>query len=541
MSDIRTSSYTTGVVHTHSGYAKGNIGKSFVGELYREKGNVESKIAQLKLKEQELYKKFGKTNYDDFIREVRNLFNSDDRDAIERFEANRLNNSLQHFASANSELLDQEVEITINTSKIKSPEFRADLGNQKIVFPFKIFAVTGDEGMKKFLNRFLKSKNRLIESSFNTKRMNEMLQHLMDDGAIQIKIANSDAHGEKRWSVYHRSRIPNYPWGITKNDIEDAESNKKVKQDLLRAIERIKSFIFYELGAGATPQLHQAMEAVWKRNFGAKWSDPAKFFAGTTKGNFISVVQGALGEFQTAVIFEYLRNQKSVSPAMSQILGNVYTKGEQGKTDVEIFEGLGIQVKNVTVLESNEKASLLRDLKTNIHPSKFAQYMEGETSVHLLDFLANYYFNTSYQSAMEARMNQVRYGLSNWLIEIMNMAMADSAVKDTVSFYMIGGKYLVPCSVIIEAGKELKLANSIEITSAYQGRSDIEYARHTTKPGKNGEQKHLFELYWLKESGTWQPTDENEKEYRNLVEKAISIRTHFNLLNEIQRYALWEI
>jgi hypothetical protein len=66
--------------------------------------------------------------------------------------------------------------------------------------------------------------------------------------------------------------------------------------------------------------------------------------------------------------------------------------------------------------------------------------------------------------------------LGEYLGELMNMAMNDSILTDTVTFYFIGGKYLVPCSSILEASEKLNLKNSIEITSSYKGHSDIEYA-----------------------------------------------------------------
>jgi hypothetical protein len=82
-----------------------------------------------------------------------------------------------------------------------------------------------------------------------------------------------------------------------KHDIELAEEDSTIKDDLVKALNRIKHFIFFELGAGASPELLKAMQAVWTRNFSQSWSDPIRFFAGTTKGNFISIVQGSLGEF----------------------------------------------------------------------------------------------------------------------------------------------------------------------------------------------------------------------------------------------------
>jgi hypothetical protein len=40
------------------------------------------------------------------------------------------------------------------------------------------------------------------------------------------------------------------------------------------------------------------------------------------------------------------------------------------------------------------KTTLLRDLKTTIHPKDFSSYLDNDES--FLDFLANYYFNISY-------------------------------------------------------------------------------------------------------------------------------------------------
>lgn len=466
--------------------------------------------------------------------DLRQCFNSNDREVIDRFQANRLNNSLQQFASSNSELLNQQVKIIVNYSNLNKANIKlTSAGKQSLNLNFE--GVFKPETIKAWFNKYFKG-HRFITESQSMIAMDQMLKKMEAADLIKIQTESSGANGN--YIDYYKSSIPNYPWGILKSDIENAEISQVVKNDLVRAIQRIKSYIFQELGAGASPDLKAAMQAVWSRNFSGAWSDPAKFFAGTTKGNFISVVQGSLGEFQTAVIFEYLRNRKSLSPAMATIMGNVYTKGEQAKTDVQIFQTLGIQVKNVSVIENSRQLSLLRDLKTTIHPNKFAQYLDEPFATHFLDFLANYYFNTSYQESMEARMNQLRYRLSYWLIEIMNMAMADSAIGDTVSFYMIEGKYLVPCSRLIEAGKQLKLANSIEIASSYQGYNDEQYASHTTDPSKKGGGQSFYEQYWQKDED-WYPTDKNKSEYHNLIGKAISIRTHFNLLKEIENYAIW--
>jgi hypothetical protein len=55
-----------------------------------------------------------------------------------------------------------------------------------------------------------------------------------------------------------------------------------------------------------------------------------------------------------------------------------------------------------------------------------------------LDFIANYYFNISYQAQSAGQFDSLLKWLEDYLGELMNMAMSD-AVDDTVTFYMIGG------------------------------------------------------------------------------------------------------
>lgn len=369
-------------------------------------------------------------------------------------------------------------------------------------------------------------------------KTDELLKDMGD--ALKIEVSSKDpGTGNKKWTVFVESDIPNFPWGITKKDIEKAEDlgesllvRKQYQEILNKALYRIKDFIWYELGYGASPKLQRAIISVWNRNF-QNWSDPLMFFKGTKESNFISAVQGSMGEFQAALIFEYLRAEGTSGEAASMIYGNVYKKGEQGKTDVQIFRSLGLQIKNVTTITNNGKTSLLRDLETTIHPSKFVQYLGEGQGTTLLDFLANYYFNTSYQETMDSlgRKEELEKNLSEWLIEIMNMALVDSEVDDTISFYLIGGSYLVPCSALIRAADELKLTDSIRITSAYQGHSDEWYADEDEPPN--------YQHYWINKNDQWAPTGENRNIYYQLINKKISIRAKFNLIDSIEDYAIW--
>lgn len=87
----------------------------------------------------------------------------------------------------------------------------------------------------------------------------------------------------------------------------------------------------------------------------------------------------------------------------------------------------------------------------------------------------------------------------------MNMAV-DDAVKDTVTFYVIGGKYFVPCSVILQAADSIGLTNQIQIKSSFKRKTDEEFSM------MDGEQP-AYEKYWSKEKGYWEPTKKNRETF----------------------------
>lgn len=532
------------LLHTHSGYAKGAIDKSFLTEIGKGKVTAKSKIDKVRQKEEEMYNQFGCDNYKDFINNIRKIFIGKDAEILSNFEANNLSNSLAKFASVNSELLEQDVKIIVDVSQLdkvgltlRDPHNK----NSKLEFigRFTMVSLENQQGFKRFLNENFKGRH-YVEDSEYYKAVDELLNN-KDVFTIKVK---KGTESNPRYELYNKSRIANYPWGISEADLKAARNDTKLKKDIQNAIQRIHDFIFYELGNGASKELRTAMTTVWQHNFSKHWDDPARFFAGTKANNFISAVQGTLGEFQSAVFFEYISELGLKHSKIAKISGNIFSGSEQGKTDVQVFKSIGIQVKNFTIIENGDRARTIRDIETNQHPKKFAQYLEENTASNFLNFLANFYFNSSYREDMEGRMNQLEYRLSYWLAEIMNMAIADSTIMDTVSFYMIGGKYLVPCSVLLEANEELGLKNSIEITSSYKGHSDIEYARHTTKPkkDKSGEMTKgvpLYQIYWKKENNQWVKQPQQDKEFENLIGNRIAIRTHFNLFEKIKEYALW--
>jgi len=125
--------------------------------------------------------------------------------------------------------------------------------------------------------------------------------------------------------------------------------------------------------------------------------------------------------------------------------------GQKPKTDVEIFNAIGIQVKNYTIRTMGDNLEM-RDIETTNSPQKFASTLDSNTQTNFLDFLANYFFNRSYANteiASEAFATLPQY-LGEHLGALMNMTINDM-IQDTIVFYLIDGKYLVPGSEILKA------------------------------------------------------------------------------------------
>jgi hypothetical protein len=83
-------------------------------------------------------------------------------------------------------------------------------------------------------------------------------------------------------------------------------------------------------------------------------------------------------------------------------------------------------------------------------------------------FIANYYFNRSYGIQNASLKNELTDQiLPSYFAQIANLDLGEVIRKDTVSFYLISGKYLVPASHIAKAVYQNTLYAPISITSSY--------------------------------------------------------------------------
>ena len=530
-----------GVLHTSSYYAKEYINP--VIDVRSQEGQ-EAALSFLKGEEEKLYSAFGTNSYESFINKVKGLFTNENIAVLKKFTPAALKNSLASFQGINGSLYQEEVHFTFDLSKIDPIKFNID----KLKNSSFIISANGDEielgftyehGSVKEVFNSLYRHNHFIPKSEDMSTVGRRLEELMNKDKI-LTVTTKDPSTGLFTEEYSATPIPNFPWGCTKKVYDEAvkAGRADVIADFQRAGQRIKNYICKDLCAEASPDLQRAVERTWLENFPAVDRDPALFFQGSTTSNFISGVQGSLGEFQAAVIFTFLEQSQINSEGYATILGDKLKRGEQLKTDVSIIENLGLQVKNMnTITNSSGNLQLIRDLETNIHPDKLAFYMtDGE---NFLDYIANYYFNTTYAEESQETYDSLIKVLGTYLGELMNFAMGEAI--DTICFYFVGGKYLIPASRILESSKELHLEDSIEITSSYRGLPDLGYEL-PGHVGKNGKPEPIFVEYWkhpYSDTSSWIPTEKNLGLYNTLVTKLISIRTHFNLMSEIEKYALF--
>ena len=507
-------------LHTSSQYLNGLYD---VYGLIDSQFQVEGKISNLKAKERQLYKNFGVNTFSEFMFELKKWFNSaeskNDREALRRFSADNLQSYLRTYAS-NSNVLKQPVNLTFDLTnleslniKVKDKDMFID-GKLSVNLDFEPSTIKQE--LKKHFSKRFNSKNE------NMKTANEFIQNLISKNALKISTLTEEKKGN--CSFEETVFIPNYPWGLYMEEIREIEKEGSgIRfQELLKAQMRIKDIVLKEIpGTAISSELREAMQIVWNSNFGGGTFSALAFFKGGKSGRFINAVQGSLGEFQTAVLFEYIKLKfGSISgAALTSIQGNIFSGSEQARTDVQALGEFGIQVKNLSI-RSNGR---IRDISTTMHPEKFANYYLDNERQDFLGFLANYFFNLTYQQSSSTTFETLESYLGERLGEVMNMTMND-LVLDTVCFYFVDGQFLIPGSAILEASNKLvndnglSLKQSVNIFSNYTGKTDEEFEKDSE-----------WTNYWINNNGTWEPTSKNESEYSKLISSSISLKTNFNL------------
>lgn len=493
-------------------------------------------------KEKALYKRFGANSYLEFITIIRKLFApgfEKDREILASFAPESIEKDFETFRTgALSDYFEKEIKIY----------FKNDQGNKKLQkalsnFESAIQSIGGSSNVKghlieiqigfnsdavgpikKILNDMYSEQLHYNNDSF-TNTLQDILAEKMNKGEINIV---HNLPGNEITELTHQIAIANFPWGYKLNDIRAAIADPRSEEAkiFMKAMYIVEEFIMNKC-SGGSQDLKEAALAVYDKKIG---NNPLnfRFFtgAGGKKASMLKAIKGSLGEFQAAMMFEYFSRRLGTTKNITTIVGNLPARGsELGKADLSLAlnQIVGVQVKNWNEYMQHE-------IGTTIHPIEFAKTMEDGQD--FLQFIANIYFNTSYKAGREEDLNELREVINSRFQELQNHDVV-AGLTDKVSFYLIEGKYLVPCSELLKlvAGDDgLFPKENVSITSSYKGKSDMAY-RELTANKEN--------IWWERnEEGVWKPAKENEKTFKNLVSKSISIRTKMDLSGKLSKYNL---
>lgn len=525
------------VVHTSSYYFFGHNTHFYLAD---HASLAEAEVQRQK--ELSLYRNFGANNYTEFIAIIRKLFTPEfakDRDILASFAPDNIEKDFEKFRTgALSDNFDKEVKLYFRTSEANKKLKKAtntfalllqEVGGKTITkgsltevqVRFDSKAVGP---IKKFLNDTASERLHYNNESF-TSTMQEALADRMMKGEINL-VHNTP--GNEITELTQQIAIENYPWGYKKAQIQAAIADPRSQEAkmFMRAMYMIEEFVMNKC-SGGSKDLLDAARSVYDKKIG---ENPLnfRFFtgAGGGKTSMLKAIKGSLGEFQSAMLFEYFTRRLGTASNIATIMGNLPAHGsELGKADLALALDsiVGVQVKNWGEYMQHQ-------IGTTIHPIEFAKTMENGDD--FLQFIANIYFNTTIHTGREEDLEQLREEINLRFQELQNHDVV-SGLTDKVSFYLIEGKYLVPCSELLRlvAGEDgLFPKENISITSSYKGKSDQEYG-HLTKNEEN--------VWWTRdENGTWAPTKENEKTFKSLVNKKISIRTKMDLAGKLSQYNL---
>lgn len=554
---------------------------------------LQKKIRYLRSLEKNFYNKFsnGKANnYEDFmyiVRRTLNNINPQDGEVLKRFANQNLRARLKELESKYVNIHTEELMIVLDFTNFHSIDLSKKLkglgkeldikinSNQKYITIDKTIlnAKTG-RAIARIMNPKLRKQAHSLDN------VTPILSEMIDEGILNLSLEGNPIDKEK-FELSWKTNVKNFPWGYTAKDMKDIQKTEqpiKLQQGIDSAIKIVRDFIFKNLGEGKSETMAKAMTNTWNSvmsNLGFSF-----FSKGFTNG-----VIGALGEFQTALLSNYLKLTSDIQEVDTNITADELTKNlltgkntsEKQKTDVQIMldnkPQWGIQVKNINEYINGENA-YANMIGTNVHPLVFANSIEainpkfGTIKDEFLTFIANYAFNETFATGRddyyEKNKNLKGNGAGRGAIifekfqrfaiqevaSLMNLSVHKD-IKDTVCFYVIGGTNLIPASMLVQAVWDtwntsqsiIKpptiVANSImrQTDSEFHrnANSDIISARKIKK--KNKQKKEVetnanlvkYSFYWNGHFGQedWEPTEANKNLFNDLITSKVRIDSGF--------------
>ena len=440
-------------------------------EVETQQERLEKQIGLLQKQEEEVYGKFfaGCTTYGDFIDRLRELFDTKhniDMQIIQNFAAEKIqvllnkNFGTQIMPSKNLvteiEIINPDVTKIDIGNILKGTSGNFKLSNNIIKLDIRMDDA-GIKAMKELLNKA--QGKHFHTASLGTDCMKAYLKHL-----IVEKHLPEETQKEKIQAItkgFHTTKfIGDSDLRYTLADIKDESK----KANIRLATKKIKDFFYSSEGlnvASGTRALKRAFKQTWNDNINRIEYGIAFFL----KGGTLTYLNGAFGEFQTALLSNYILHRTHRTgikdSTLASKISNTIGQTEQAKIDVTLLGDLGIQVKNYNPYTYN-----YNPIETNTTAKSFLNKLgnmgqeipaDDESQVaSLTSFLANYAFSQDYR-AMAGKgtipsVEEIEKSLENYAGELYNLSINNSkAFSDTVLFYSFSGMYLVPASAILQA------------------------------------------------------------------------------------------
>lgn len=521
-----------------------------------QKTRLKGQIARLQDQEKAVYGRFfsGCTTYKDFITRLQELFDKEynvDMQIIKNFAAEKIqvllnkNFGTQIMPSKN---LVTEIEIiNPNVTKIdignilKGTSGNFKLSNNIIKLDIRMDDA-GIKAMKELLNKA--QGKHFHTASLGTDCMKAYLKHL-----IVEKHLPEETQKEKIQAItkgFHTTKfIGDSDLRYTLADIKDESK----KADIDRATKKIKDFFYSSAGlnvASGSQDLKDAFQQTWQDNISSIEYGIAFFL----KGGTLTYLNGAFGEFQTALLSNYILQRTGAikDKTLASKISNTIGQTEQAKIDVTLLGNLGIQVKNYNPYTYN-----YNPIETNTTAKSFLNKLgnmgqeipadDESQVVSLTSFLANYAFSQDYR-AMAGKgtipsVKEIEKSLANYAGELYNLSINNSeAFSDTVLFYSFSGMYLVPASEILKAVynnlKDENHRTNMEVSIKWDGDG---LSSEDMKKGQGKYNSPYWTKYWhrtvkgLGYQGTeWSRQSAQDTKIKNLL-SVTRIKTGFKVTN----------
>lgn len=480
----------------------------------------------LELKDQELsfYQQFGYNSAEAFYAGIKNIMAAagPDLKILQRLSSYRIRQSLKGYANNAQALFGtQPFVLSLKMEKNNKDELKQLLnsikgGNDTIQYEFHAdrvnISLTWDvPAIKQIIS---KTQKRYFKEQSTD--VTALLRYMRNDSSDLVKVYQGDNVTNPTVKFNLRAS----PFNYEKKEL-DAYLEQNNISKLIEIRKNILNFLISDLGiASGSTDFKNAAWDVLEQVIGNKITD-ISFFTGGGNG-WIDNVVGAMGEFQSAIFFNYIARKcpnKNLATKISEIVGNdTDNYNHMLHSDLQILEAFGIQVKNYG---SASIGGIDKTITVRLHPMEVAPLMRDQ---ELVSYVINSYFNQSVSQISDIQWEEF---FEQNAIELLNLHLPSFmpthiTIPAKVSFYLIGG-HLVPGSEIIaksflnKTGKDI--INVSSSVSAETGYTDTGYVTDEV----NGHPR--FIEWWYGQKGHWTPTEQNNL---GSWDKRISIRTTFN-------------